>query len=176
MKISDVRDLALRLFGNICTTRAVVAVGATTTAITSTNAVVYAIDGILRNLAAFTNQALVALSASDLPANLANYLQPSTLAGFYVQPANTTVYYVLVATSAGNVRVVQGTYAGQVITNTFGYTIVGDGTVPDVPDNCTPFGLMKIASGGSAFTPGTTALTGLVTFFDVMALGATAKP
>lgn len=175
-KMNHLPTAAQRLLGNCIQGRAAVVIGATTSAITSTVAVVSVIDGITRGVAAFTNQALTALAASDLGSALANWLQPWGRPGFYVQPANTTVYYVVVVNAAGNIRVVQGTWAGQLLTDPSGYTQVGVGDVPDIPDGVVPLAILKVASGGSTFTPGTTALTGITTIIETSVLPSVAKP
>lgn len=175
-KLSHLPTAATRLLGNCIQGRAATVIGATAAAITSTVAVVSVIDGVTRAVAAFTNQALTALLASDLAIGLANWLQPSGLVGFYTQPANTTVYYVVVVNAAGSIRIVQGTYSGQPLVNPFGYTVVGDGSVPDIPDGVVPLAILKLASGGSVFIPGTTALTALVTIIETSVLPSTQKP
>jgi len=109
-------------------------------------------------VAAITNQALVSIDATNRP--------------FYVQPANTTVYYT-VCTDGTNVRVIQGDFAGRT-TYASGIEIRGDGNIPDVPDfsvasvdasgNQTlntqwcPFAVLRVVTGATTFTPGTTAL------------------
>jgi len=175
-KLNHLPTAATRLLGNCIQGRAATVIGATASAITSTVAVVSVIDGITRAVAAFTNQALTALAPADLASSLANWLQPWGKAGFYVQPANTTVYYVVVVNAAGAIRVVQGTWNGQILTDPSGYTVTGVGDVPDIPDGVVPLAILKVASGGSTFTPGTTALTGLVTIFETSVLPSVAKP
>lgn len=170
-KASALTAAAHRLIANNVLTKAGAVIGATATAFTTGVAITTVIDGIMRSVAAFTNQALVALSTSDL----ATFVQPSGLNAFYTQPANTTVYYVLCVNAAGTPRVVQGTWQGQQV-QAGGATVVGDGTVPDVPDGWVPFALIKLASGGAVFIPGTTALTGLATFFDLNVLPAADRP
>jgi hypothetical protein len=167
-KASHLGSAALRLIANMCLTRVAAVIGATTSAFTTTGVGAATVNGFMVALAAQTNTALSALAAADMPAALANWLQPSGLAGFYVQPANTTVYYVIGVTAGGTWKVVQGTYDGQVIGAVTGYPTAGKSVIPDVPDaGFTPVTVMKVASGGATFTPGTTALTGIATFKDV---------
>ena len=154
-------------------------IGATASAITTGNAIGYAIGGVIRTLAAQTNTALSALVQADFltaPQIAAGqeYRQPSGSFGFYVQPASTTVYYVLCVNAAGTVRVVQGTYDGQPISYQ-GTSMVGKSVIPDIPDAFVAFAVLKVISGGSTFTPATTALTSIGTFIDVNVLpeGAT---
>ena len=171
-KLSGVGDASLRLIGNCVQGRAAAAIGATASAVTTSNAITSVIDGVARNVAAMTNQALVALATADFSAPssaLATaWRQPSGLAGFYVQPANTTVYYVLAVNAAGTVRTIQGTYSGQPLQP--GIHALGDGTIPDAPDTWVPFCIVKVTTAGSTFTPGSTALTGIATLFDIVAL------
>lgn len=179
MKLNQHGMGANRALGTFCNSRAITAIGVTTTAITTTNAITAVIDGIYRNVAAVTNQALVSIDPTNRP--------------FYTQPANTTVYYTL-CTDGTNVRVVQGDFAGR---QTFvsGVEVRGDGNVPDVPDfsvasvdaagNQTlntiwcPFSIMKVVTGAATFTPGTTALNAAnvtTTFLDVAFLPANERP
>lgn len=178
-KLNDLPSAMARLVGNMCLTKANAVIGATASAFTTGNAITTMIDGILRTLAAQTNTALSALvpaSFVDAASPLAvNYLQPAGIAGFYTQPANTTAYYVLCVNAAGTIRVVQGTYVGQPIVS-MGLSTVGDGNVPDIPDTWVAFAILKVVTAGSAFVPGTTALTSIGTFLDVSLLPANNRP
>lgn len=177
-KLSHQNRAADRLDGNICLTKANAAIGATTSAITTGNAITTMIDGILRTVGVLTNQALTPLATADFAPGTApsgGYLQPSGSAGFYVQPANTTVYYVLAANALGTVRTVQGTFPNQAL-STLGISSMGDGSVPDTPDGWIAFALVKVTTAGSTFTPGATALTGIATIFDVGVLPAADRP
>lgn len=175
-KASSLTSAAALLLANFNLTKANAVIGATATAITTGNAITTVIGGIQRTLGAQTNTALAPLATADFAvAPSGGYLQPSGLAGFYTQPANTTVYYVLCANAAGTVRVVQGTYSGQQL-STQGLTVVGDGAVPDVPDTFVAFAVMKVTTAGSVFTPAVTALTGIATFLDVAVLPVADKP
>jgi hypothetical protein len=171
-KLSGIGDASARLIGNCIQGRGAAAIGATASAVTTSNAITSVIDGIARNVAAMTNQALVALASADFVAAssaLAQaWRQPAGLVGFYVQPAATTVYYVLAVNAAGTVRTVQGTYQGQPLQP--GIHALGDGTIPDVPDTWVPFAVVKVTTTASTFTPGTTALTGIATLYDVAVL------
>lgn len=160
-----------KLVGNAVLTKANAVIGATASAFTTGNAITYAIGGVLRSLAAQTNTALTAMAQADIPGlpSNADWRQPSGSVGFYVQPANTTVYYVLAVNASGTVRVVQGTYDGQPLSQ-LGTTMVGKSVIPDIPDQFVAFAVIKVVTAGSAFTPGTTALTGLATFIDVSVL------
>lgn len=178
MKLNQLGISALRALGTSCLVKAVLAINAAAAAtVKTTNAITYVIDGILYSKVALAAQALAPISGA-----------------FYTQPANTTVYYTLALDAAGNVRVVQGTYAGQPL-NTGGVVTVGDGTVPDVPDlsvasmdtsgNQTPatiwcpFGVIKVVTGATTFLAGTDALdkaSCTFTFYDVMYLPSNEKP
>lgn len=162
------------LLGNRCNSRPILAIGTSKAAINTTAAAEFVIDGIIRNKAAITSGALVALAASHLPTAGAAYLQPSGLAGFYTQPASTTVYYVLALNAAGTQVVVQGTYDGQPIANGAGYA-EGDGNVPPLPDGVAPFGMIKVVTGATTFVPATTefdAANVTSTFYDLACLPA----
>jgi hypothetical protein len=164
---------AVRQLGTIVLSRAVLAIGTVKSGFNTTNALIYAIDGVIRSLAAQTSTALTALADA-----------------FYVQPANTTVYYTLAVNAAGTVRCIQGDFAGR---QKFvgGVEVRGDGNIPDVPDlsvastdangvqtlsdQWCPFGVIKVVTGATTFTPGTTlfdAANVTTTFFDVAFLPA----
>lgn len=176
MKLNQLPWGPQRIDGNCVLSSGLAVIGGTATAFSTTVIVNYVIDGIIRALAAQTNTALTPLVAADLPvATGANYLQPSGLAGFYSQPAGTTTYSMLGVNAAGTVRLVQGTYVGQQIAPV-GYTALGDGNCPDVPDGFVPFAIMKIISGGAVFLPGTTVLTGVATFLNILAIPSADRP
>lgn len=144
-----------RLLANQCLGSVLAVIGATTTAITTTGTPALAFDGILTPAAAQTNLALSALAASSLSSNQAGYLQPSGLdAAFYVQPANTTVYYVLGVVGGSTWKVVQGTYDTQALP----FSGVGRSVIPDVPDGFVPVAVIKVVTSGATFTVGTTSL------------------
>ena len=165
------RLIATCVFGT-----ALAVVGTTTSGFNTTGTPGVSVDGRAFALTAQTSTVLAALLGSDLPnitlngASSANpYLQPSGLAGFYVQPASTTVYYVVGVNQSGTWKVVQGTYDGQQVAPT-GYTVLGKSEIPDVPAGFAPVFVIKVLSGGAAFTVGTTALTGISTFLNVSVL------
>lgn len=107
--------------------------------------------------------------------------QALTSAGTYVQPASTTVYYVVTLDSGGTVRTRQSDYAGRAMdaaTATGGIGNAagnmgarGDGLYPNVPSTECVIGMVKVTTDASTtFTPGTTLLdaAGLtVTYFDL---------
>lgn len=154
-----------RLQANSCLGNVVAVIGATTTAITTSGTPSISVGGILTALTAQTNLALSALAGSDLPTVSINgssvtnpWVQPQGVPGFYVQPASTTVYYVLGANAAGTWKVIQGTYDNQDITLASGYVGKGKSVIPDAPDGFVPVAVIKVASGSSTFTVGTTSL------------------
>lgn len=163
------------VLGNRCMSRPIVAIGTTKSAINTTAAAEFTIDGIIYNKAAMTSEALVAtVAATHLPASQAAWLQPSGLSGFYTQPASTTVYYVLTLNAAGTMTVVQGTYDGQPIANGAGYA-EGDGSVPALPEGVAPFGMVKVVTGATTFVPATTlfdAANVTATFYTLACLPA----
>ena len=169
-----------RLTANACFGSVLAVIGATTTAFTTTGTPAVSHDGIVTVLTTQTNTALAALAAADLPSGFANYLQPSGRAGFYVQPANTTVYYVIGVTAGGAWRVVQGTHDGQVLSELLGISERGRSFIPDVPtEGFTPVAVMKVVTGATTFTPGTTALNAAnvtTTFRNVTVLPAAPQP
>lgn len=142
------------------------------------------IGGIMVSVAAQDELVIAALAAANLPAATgAQYVQPSGSTAFYTQPANTTVYYVFGVIAAGTVLCVQGLFtpraaqsaaldpmglsgSGGIIGGS-GYTVNGSSVIPDVPDGFTPLFVMKVVTGGAAYVPATTALTGIATFRDV---------
>lgn len=162
-------SLPLRLIANMCLGAMGSTIANTAAAkVDALTAVKATVGGFMVSVAAQDELVIAALAASDLPTSQANWLQPTGLPGFYVQPAGTTVYYVFGTNSAGTVKCVQGTYDGQVLNPASGYTQLGKSVIPDVPaEGFTPLFVMKVVSGGSAFTPATTALTGIATFKDV---------
>lgn len=169
-------SLPVRLLANACFGRVNAAIGATTTAFTTTGTPAVSHDGALTTLTAQTNTALTALAAADLPAAFAQYLQPSGLTGFYTQPANTTVFYVIGVTAGGAWRVVQGTFTGQNIGGSQGISAAGVSMIPDVPtEGFTPVSIARVVTGATTFVPGTTALNAAnvtTTFRDVSVLPA----
>lgn len=184
-KLSDLPLIAARLIGTENLSKAVLAINAAAaTTVKTTNAINYMIDGILYTKAALAAQALSALAGSDFSPAI-NYTQPNGGVGFYVQPINTTVYYVFYVNAAGTVKVVQGTYDGQPLAPT-GQGSVGKSMVPDAPDQIVgtggwcPFGMVKVVTNGATtFTPGTDALDKAgctFTFYDIAVLPATLAP
>lgn len=162
MKLSHINAIAARLFGNVALSKASTAIGTVKSGINTTGTLTYAIDGILRTLAALTSQALVTGAEA-----------------FRVQPANKTVYYVFAVNAAGTVRTFQGRWQGEPYTDVSGVSVVGDGSVPDIPDGWAPFGMAKVVTGATTFTPNTTlfdAANVTTTFYDLMCLPATDRP
>jgi hypothetical protein len=137
-------------------TRPILAIGgAGLASVDTTAAIVYSVDGRVYNKAILADQSIATIATGAAPA--------------YVQPASTTVYYVLCLDKDGNVRTVQGTYLGQSMG--VGRIDKGQGGIPDVPDGYTPFGMIKVVTAAAnTFTLGTTALDAAgktFTFYDL---------
>ena len=110
----------------------------------------FMVNGNIRTNADLTNKAVATLAALQNPITGQD--------GYYQQPINTTVYYVLCVNAAGTFYCIQGTYAGQVI-NRAGRNGVGDGSIPDIVVKSTyaPFAVLKVVNGATAvFIPATT--------------------
>lgn len=132
----------------------------------TTNAINYVAGGIVKTKAALAAQALTALSDTDIT----GYAQPNGLQAFYTLPASKTCYIVLVINAAGTVRAIQGTYDAQILGPASGYTQTGKSVVPDVPEEWTAFGMIKVVTGATTFLPGTDALdkaSVTFTFYDL---------
>lgn len=171
-------------FGNSCLIKGVLAInGAGAATVKTTSALSYTVDGVYYNKNALAAQSLApthdafggAIGGQNLPS--------------FVQPAGSTVYYLLSLDAAGNVYVSQGTYAGQsLIYPDKQRQFAGTGNVPAEPKataagvllNTCPIGMVKVATGpATTFTPGTTALdaAGLtVTYFDLEYVPSTLQP
>ncbi len=160
MKLSNINNGPIQAgMGGRVLNRAVLAMDDTANAtVKTTNAIEYSVNGVIYNKAALNDQAITVTH---------NWQRQAVAAG-YVQPAGTTAYYTLGLNAAGTVCVVQGSYAGQKLSqdptvgigqSVAGATWVGDGSIPDVPDGYTCFGILKVVTAGAAtFTAGTTAL------------------
>mgnify|MGYP000877198775 FL=1 len=182
-KLSDVSALAVRaILGNRNltgkTSSANLAINAGGAATVKTNtALSFTIDGRMYYKAALSAQSIA----------VTHNWRGETSSG-YIQPVSTTVYYVICLDASGNVKVVQGNYAGQKLSSdptvgigasVAGATWVGEGGVPDLPSlDYAPIGILKVATNGSTtFTAGTTLLDAAgvtVTYIDVSVLPATA--
>jgi hypothetical protein len=78
--------------------------------------------------------------------------------GYYTQPAGKTVYYVACVNAAAAVKVVQGTYADQVLGGDKAIGPRGTGLIPDivVPDSYAPIAVFKVVTAAGTFIPATT--------------------
>lgn len=169
-RLQDLNQAADRdLLGNMCLSKAGLAIGTVKSGINTANAITYSVGGVIPAAkAAMTSQALTnAYSRGG-----------KQLGNTYVQPANTTVFYTLSLKADGTVAVTQGTYAGQILVDPTqnGVSTGGDGLVPNAPAGHTPFGVIKVATGATTFTLGTTLLDAAnvtATFYDVSVLPAT---
>lgn len=171
--LKQINNADLRaLLGNVCLSKATLAINAGSAAtIKTTGTTTYIADGV--------HCTKSALSAASF-AVTHNYLGlpvATELPGAYVQPASTTVHYVVAYNAAGTVAVVQGNYSGQVISSPPGTVVYGTGGLPLLPSGYTPIGIVKIVLGATTFTPGTTALDAAsvtATYTDVCMLPSTA--
>jgi hypothetical protein len=170
MRLSQVQNQILRsLMAYVCLTKATLAInGAGAATIKTTGSTTYTSDGVLLTKAA--------LAAQVLTPDATVQTRVSGQAGYYVQPVSSTVYYVVGLDAAGNVRVIQGLYAGYVGPGP--NPVIGDAAnnsgVPEDIGTYTPIGIIKVVTNGATtFTPATTLLdaAGLtVTYTDVCLL------
>lgn len=160
---ADVR----KVLANRCLTKATLAIdtgGAAT--IRTTGATIYSVNGVLYSKAALSAQSMAV--THDCFGNLV-----AVGVAAYVQPTNTTVFYVISVNAAGTVAVSQGCYAGQTLTfaNDLSKIYTGIGDIPTEPAGYTAIGVIKVApTAAVTFTPGTTALDVAnlnATYFDI---------
>lgn len=174
MNLANLFDSAVRAIGNLNLASAALAIGSTATNIAH-GALSYLLDGVFRTKAA--NSTGVAFSSGHLRVK-----------------QNYSCLFVLTADAAGNLRTYQGrpfkTEVVEGATKYRGYTaelIPGGSDVKvtmsgDLVDlNCaflpsgiplteSVIGIAKVAPTSADFIPGTTALTGIVTFTNVAGL------
>ena len=170
-RISSIASASLRhVLGNRCHTKATLAINAAGAAtVKNTGATVFSIGGVLYTKAALAAQSIAVTHRLDGTA-------VTTAEPAYVQPAETTVVYVVAMNKDGTVAVVQGSYAGQSVTfkPDLGKILIGDGDIPDEPAGYTAIGAIKVATAAvTTFTPGTILLDAAgvtVTYFDVSVL------
>lgn len=168
MNLAKILDSALRAVGNLNLTSGALAVGSTATNI-AFGALSYLLDGIFRTKGA--NAVGVAFSAGHLRV-----------------PQNYNCFFVLTADAAGNMKTYQGRlfktevvegatkYRGYDTKPIPGGTTVSVSIASDLVDlNCAfipdgiplteaVIGIAKVSPTAADFIPGTTALTGIVTF------------
>lgn len=168
LKSTQSADLR-RAVGDRCYVFSTIAInvgGAAT--VKTTGAVIYSVDGVMYSKAALSAQAIT-ITHDQLGRDVST--QPSWAK--YIQPVSTTAYYVLALNAGGTLAVVQGGYAGQVLTLN-GQAYVSDGAMPAVPVGYTPFAVIKIAPTVAAtFDPATTVLDAAnvnATYFNVSTL------
>lgn len=158
-----------RLLGDRCYVYSTLAINAASAAtVKTTGAVIYSVDGVMYSKAALSAQAIT-ITHDQFGRDVTT--QPSIAK--YVQPVNTTVYYLLGVNAAGTICSVQGGYAGQTLTVN-GAAFVSDGSMPVLPAGYAPIGVIKIAPTVAAtFDPGTTLLDATnvnATYFNVSTL------
>lgn len=161
-----------KAIGNRCASKATLAINAGGAAtVKTTGTTNYTIDGVYYAKAALSAQSIAVTHdcfGSPVAAGVAAY----------VQPTNTTVFYVISLNAAGTVAVSQGSYAGQTQTfaNDLGKIYTGTGAIPVEPAGYTAIGVIKVApTSAVTFTPGTTLLDAAnlnATFYDVDVLPA----
>lgn len=156
-RLNDIGTAAVRFaIANYNAGKAGLTTGTTTTAVKTVAATNYTINGIFYTKAITDNMAITTATG---PVNGS--------VSTYVQPTNTTAYYVVCLNAAGALSVVQGSYAGQ----NLGGGAIGDGSIPDVPSTVCAIGVFKLITTTAAFTIGTTAITsaavGTATFYDI---------
>ena len=172
-KLSDLTNAATKtMLGNASLTKGVLAVGTAPAGFNTTATILYTVNGVMYNKTAMTSQSFAVTHTLDGTYTGGGYIQPdpATLALIAGAAQTTcTVYYTLALKADGTVAVSQGSYAGQnMAQGQVGVSAVGDGTIPNAPAGYTPFGIIKVVTAtGASFTPGTTALTGLATYFDI---------
>lgn len=170
-RLSEIQAAAVRdALGNRCNTKATLAInvgGAATVKTTGTTT--YTIGGVLYSKAALSAQSIAVTHRFDGSA-------VSTADAAYVQPAETTVVYVVALKADGTVAVVQGSYAGQSITFAADKSkvLTGTGGIPALPSGYVAIGAIKVATAAATtFTPGTTALDAAgvtATYYDLALL------
>lgn len=175
--MSSVRDITFSAIVNAllnsCENKPGLAINAASAAtIKTTSAPLYTISG-----AYYNPSALSAQSFAPTHNPFGEAISAATTAA-YVQPAGTTVIYLVALNAAGQVAIVQGSYAGQVLSYTADKSknVLCGGGVPVEPAGYTTIGAVKVVAGSASFTPGTTALdaAGLtVTYFDINILPTT---
>lgn len=170
-RISALASASLRqVLGNRCHTKATLAINAGGAAtVKTTGATIYSVGGVLYTKAALAAQSIAVTHRLDGSA-------VTTAEPAYVQPAETTVIYVVALNAGGTVAVVQGSYAGQAVKFRPDLTkiMTGDGDIPDEPAGYTAIGAIKVTTAAATtFTPGTTLLDAAgitATYFDVSVL------
>jgi hypothetical protein len=130
--------------GNICVTKAGMAVGTTTT-LTTANTQLFSIDGKAYSKAAVSNEATPTTDAR-------------TLAAFTAIGVSKGGVFAICRDSGGNLKVVQG----ETVNLDAGNNLVEAPEFPTIPDTLTPIGylVVKVGSTGSAWTFGTSNLSG----------------
>jgi hypothetical protein len=145
--------------GNMCTTKAGLAVGTTTT-LTTANTQLYSLLGKAFTKAGVSNEATPTTDAR-------------TAAAFVAVGVSKGSVFVVCRDSGGNLKVCQGEVVGLDQSNAF-----QDGPeFPPIPDTLCPIGyiLVKVGTTGSAWTFGTSNLAGpptgvVVTYVDCFVL------
>jgi hypothetical protein len=148
---ADVRNALL----NRCLTKSSLAINAASAAtVKTTGPTTYTVNGIQ-----YSKASLAAQSIAPTHDAYGNLVAAGVAA--YVQPTNTTVYYLVSVNAAGTVAVSQGSYAGQAqaFVGDLSRVNIGNGLIPVEPAGYTAIGVIKVApTSAVTFTPGTTLL------------------
>ena len=169
MSYTDLPSYALRQLANCNLAKSILAINAgTALTIKTTNALLFAIGGVLYSAAALAARALTLVPAS------ASF----TPMPFYAVPFSTTSYILIVVNAAGTAYAIQSQHQGRDL-SFMCRPDKGDGFVPETPDGYAPLGLIKVVTNGATtFTPGVDALDKAgctFTFYDLL-INPTGKP
>lgn len=163
-------DAVKNVLRNMNFTKGVLAINAASApTVKTTNALTYSVNGVLYTKTALAAQSIAVTHRYDGSA-------VSTANPAYTQPISSSVVYLVCLNAAGTVAVVQGTYAGQTVTdaNNLSKIVTGTGAAPVEPDGYTCIGTITVETNASAtFIPGTTALDAAgvtATYADVSVL------
>lgn len=163
-----------RQFGQMCFTKAGLAIGTAPTGFNTTGTTTYTIDGVFKTFGGQVSRAFASPAPLDAAGVATEPAKPYTAQG-----VSQTVYYTVGVDVNGNFGVAQGEPNGPV-TSPIGIGGYGSGNVPDLPRGWCPFGLIKVVTNGTTtFTPGTTALNAAgvtSTFYDLALIPSVGKP
>ena len=153
-KLSDISNAAVReMLGTYSVGTIVLAATGSAATLKSTQSPAASfftvINGVPRLKANLSGYALATLAALQFPETGQN--------GYYIQPAGTAVYYLLVINAAGTVYAIQGSYAGQSFVPFTSKLGTGDLPGVAVKETYAPIGCMLMTTDAShTFTPATT--------------------
>ena len=178
-------DLRFAL-GMIVLAAAGLAIDAVTSKFKTVNAVAYAVDGVFKSKAAATaigfsvghatvpaGYSCLFTVAVDGAGNVSTY-QGDLFKAEVNNLTGVTQYraYILATNAAGTVAPQKSSK----LVDTTSELMIASPPIPPagsgapafgIPDNLAVFGAIKVVAGGADFVPGTTALTGIATFYDL---------